>query len=349
MSSSDTRLVYIGSFTPPGGTGSGITLARQTVFTGEMSVVDLVAESASPAFLAWHPSGQFLYAVNEVGEGAVSAYAVAADGSLSFLNTQPTGANGPCHLTVHPTGRFLLTANYGSGAVTVHPIASSGELGDRTDLVQHKGSGPNASRQEGPHAHHVRVDPSGAHVLAVDLGIDAVLTYMFDLDKGTLTNGSVAHTEPGAGPRHLAFAPDGHVHVANELDSTVTTFLLDPASGALAPTGVTSSLKQQPAPDDNYPSEIGISEDGRFLYVANRGLDVIGVLAVEGAVVRPVADVPTGGAWPRHLAVFGGHLYVANERSHQVTHFSLSTETGIPTQVGEIAVPSPGCILPALV
>ncbi len=343
------RLVYIGSFTKgAGGEGVGISLARQDTATGVLEPVGLVAETSSPAFLAWHPNGRHLYALNEVGEASVLAYAVDDSGALSEVGTsQPTGGKGACHLTVHPSGRYLLTANYGSGHLSVHPIGPDGALGERTDLVHHQGSGPNPDRQEGPHAHHVRVDPSGRQVLAVDLGVNAVLTYTLDLDTGTLTPGPVAKTAPGAGPRHLAFAPDGLVHVAGELDSTVTTYSLDPATGAMEQRGVAPSTVQT-APADNYPSEIGISDDGRFLYVANRGLDVIGTLAVSGAKVAPVADTPTGGAWPRHLAVFGGHLYVANERSHEVTHFVLDAETGVPRQAPDILqTPSPACILPA--
>ncbi len=350
MATETKRLVYIGSFTPgAGGEGAGISLARQDTTTGALELVGVVAETGSPAFLAWHPTGRFLYAINERAEASVQAYAVNDTGTLSEVGaSQRTGGTGACHLTVHPSGRYVLTANYGSGHISVHPVQADGSVGERTELILHKGSGPNASRQEGPHAHHVRVDPTGQQVLAVDLGVDAVLTYTLDLDKGTLAAGPVARTAPGAGPRHLAFAPDGLVHVAGELDSTVTTYSLDPATGEMDQRGVAPSTLQE-APADNYPSEIAISDDDRFLYVANRGLDVIGTLSVSGADVRPVADTPTGGAWPRHLAVFGGHLYVANERSHQVTHFVLDPDTGVPTLASdELPVRSPACILPAL-
>ncbi|MFD2078917.1 6-phosphogluconolactonase, cycloisomerase 2 family [Actinopolymorpha cephalotaxi] len=342
------RRVYIGSFTKDaGGEGTGISLAHQDASTGALSLVDVVAQTTSPAFLAWHPDGTHLYAVNERGDASVTAYAVRPDGGLRELSTEPTGGNGACHLTVHPSGRFLLTANYGSGHLSVHPIRPDGSVAERSDLIQHEGSGPRADRQEGPHAHHIRVDPTGGHVLAVDLGLDAVLTYTLDLDDGTLAPGPVAETAPGAGPRHLAFGPDNLVHVAGELDSTVTTYVLDPSTGALTHQGVAPSTLAE-APDDNYPSEIGISDDGRMLYVANRGLDVIGALSVQGGRVTPVADVPTGGAWPRHLVVAGQHLYVANERSHQVTHFVLDAATGVPEQAADVLeIPSPACVLPA--
>lgn len=355
MASNDTatdgvRKVYIGSFTVgAGGDGAGISLAHQDRRSGALELVGLVAETTSPAFLAWHPSGRHLYAINETAEASVAAYSVDEAGALTEVGTpQPTGGRGACHLTVHPSGRHLLTANYGSGHVSVHELLPDGSVGKRTALVQHEGSGPNADRQEGPHAHQVRVDPSGRWILAADLGIDAILTYALDLDAGTLTPGPAAKTAPGAGPRHLAFAPDGMVHVAGELDSTVTTYALDAETAAMDGRGVAPSTVQS-APAGNYPSEIAIDDAGDYLYVANRGLDVIGTLAVSGASVRPVADTPTGGAWPRHLAVFGGHLYVANERSHEVTHFVLDPATGVPSQAADVlAVPSPGCILPAL-
>jgi 6-phosphogluconolactonase len=343
------RRVYIGSFTVGArGEGAGISLAEQDRASGALALVGLVAETASPAFLAWHPSGRHLYALNETAESAVVAYAVTDTGDLTGVgDPRPTGGGGACHLTVHPSGRYLLTAHYGSGHVSVHRILPDGSIGERTALIHHEGSGPNPDRQQGPHAHQVRVDPSGQQVLAADLGLDAVLTYTLDLDTGALTPGPVAKTAPGAGPRHLAFGPDGLVHVAGELDSTVTTYALDPRTGAMEGRGVSPSTAQK-APADNYPSEIAISDDGRYLYVANRGLDVIGTLEVSGGNVRPVADVPTGGAWPRHLAVFGGHLYVANERSHEVTHFVLDPATGVPKQADDVlAVPSPACILPA--
>lgn len=339
------RLVYIGSFTKGAGEGTGISLARQDVETGVLRLVGVVAETTSPAFLARHHDGRHLYAVNESAEAAVTAYAIGDDGALSELGSEPTGGNGACHLVVHPSGRYVLSANYGSGSLSVHPLASDGSIGERTDSIQHAGSGPVAGRQEGPHAHHIRVDPSGRWVLAVDLGIDSVLTYDLNLETGKLEPVSTSTTVPGAGPRHLAFGND-LVYVAGELDSTVTSFGFDVETGRLdrladAPSTVTT------APPDNYPSEIGISEDSRFLYVANRGLDIVTTLAVSGDDVRPVSDAPTGGAWPRHLAVAGGDLYVANERSHDVTHFRLDPRTGVPALADDrLEIPSPACVLP---
>lgn len=342
------RAVYLGSFTN-GESGRGITLTRQDPATGALSGAELVAEASSPGFLAWHPDGQHLYAVSETASGSVSAFAVADDGKLRELGNQPTGGQGPCHLSVHPSGRYVLAANYGSGGVSVLPIDATGNLGERTDYVQHEGSGPVPSRQAGPHAHQVRIDPSGHWVLVADLGIDAVLIYTLDLDTGRLRPGPVpaARTTPGSGPRHLVFGANGYVYVAGELDSSVLVLSLDATTGALDQVGSAPSIVGEPG-EGNYPSEIALSEDGRYCYVANRGRDVITTLAVDGATLRPVSDVPTGGAWPRHIAVIGEYLYVANQHSDDVTQFRLSPQSGVPEPSAEpLRTPTPSCVLAA--
>lgn len=358
------RTVYVGSFTTDaGGQGAGITLATSDPETGYLTQAEsgedgLVARTTSPAFLASHPTLPRLYAVNERTEGSVVAYRREDDGDLTELGSSSTAGNGPCYLTVHPSGRFVLVANYGSGSLTVIPLDEDGVPGARTDAVRHSGSSKHPKRQSEPHAHQVRVDPTGQWILAVDLGMDAVLSYRLDSTSGQLIRGPVTRTVPGTGPRHLVFgtAPSDTgddaehvVYVVGELSSTVYAFVFDPENGSLEPAGSAPSLAtdlESPGPE-NYPSELALSDDGAFLYVANRGRDVIGTLAVSGAAMRPVTDVPTGGAWPRHLAVDGANLYVANERSHQVTHFRLDTESGVPSPTGRaLDVRSPACVLP---
>jgi 6-phosphogluconolactonase len=347
--SSPTRRVYIGSFTPPGGTGTGITLVDQDVDTGELRNPRLVATTSSPAFLAWHPDGHTLYAVNE-STSTMQAFRVADDGDLTDLGTVPDGGEGPCHLSVDPSGAFLVVANYGNGTVVVHRIGDDGSLGEQTDLVAHtEPLGPNAARQDSAHAHQAKFDASGRWLLVNDLGTDAVYVYALDPETGTLAPGGtpVVATAPGAGPRHLVSLSHGWVYVANELNSTVASYAFDDSTGTLAPSAIGGSTVAAVGPE-NYPSEIAVDIDGRFAYVANRGADVVGTIALDGGSVTPIADTPTGGAWPRHLAVIGTHLYVANERSHDVTVFDLDPSTGVPTATGfALAIPSPGCILAA--
>lgn len=341
------RLIYLGCYTPDssgGGRGTGIVVYRQDTGTGELTEAGATVPASGPSFLAWHPTGRYLYAVAERPEGAVRAYAVDGPRLTPVGVEQPTGGADPCHLSVDPTGQWLVTANYSSGSVSVHPIGADGGLGDRTDLVQHTGSGPNAERQEGPHAHQARFDPAGRYLLVNDLGTDTVHTYL--LRDGRLVEQRAAQLPAGAGPRHLAFGADDRLYVAAELGSTVTPARYQPAIGALT--------FGQPVPASgydgtNYPSEIATSPDGRFVYVANRGANTVGTFVVEGDTVRPVGEVSTDGDWPRHLVLAGDHLYVANQNSDTVAIFRRDTATGGLTQTGSVPVPSPACLLPALV
>lgn len=341
MGSHDAELVFVGCYTGEGGgTGEGVVVLRRDPHTGALTRTGVAARTPSPSFLARHPELPVLYAVNELAEGTVSAWSVAGDGVLTPLAVQPTGGGHPCHLAVTADGRHLLAANYGSGSVTVLPLDAAGVPGERSDLVQHDGRGPDPDRQEGSHAHMVAPDPAGAGVLAVDLGADRVFRYRLDPVSGRLTAQAPAIVAAaGSGPRHLARHPDGTLLLVGELAGTLTGYRPDPATGALS-AGAAVGTSDRPAPV--LPSEIAISRDGRFAYVANRGPDTVAVFA-QG---ERVAEVASGGAWPRHLALIGDHLYVANERSHSVVTFAVGAEDGVPWPAGEpTSVPSPTCVL----
>jgi 6-phosphogluconolactonase len=285
-----------------------------------------------------------LYAVNELGVGTVSAFSVAGDGGLTPLAVRETGGGHPCHLAVAAGGRHLLVANYGTGSVTVLPLDGDGAPGERTDLLDLQGTGPDRDRQEGPHAHMVAPDPYTADVLVVDLGADRVVRLRLDAVTGRVSAGPPAVVaEAGTGPRHLVRAGDGAVLVVGELAANLTWYRPGPQAGRLEMAGsVATSTGAAPI----YPSEISMGSDGRFVYVANRGPDTVSVFAWDGDAARYVDEVPTGGEWPRHIVLLGEHLYVANERSHTVMAFRIDPETGVPVPDGEpTAQPSPTCML----
>lgn len=291
------------------------------------------AELPEASFLALSPSGDALYAVREEGSGQVAAFLVdSANGALTFLGEQPTNGGFPCYLTVDPSGRYLLTANYLSGTVAVHPIEAGGRLAALSDIAQHKGSGPQADRQEGPHAHMIVPAPTGGLYLAVDLGTDSVYAYSLDHEWGRFTQRAQNRMRPGSGPRHLVFYPSGeYFYLANELSNTVAVCRYD------ATTGVAKTLMEVSAAPDSvvgtsFPSGIALSPDARFVYVANRGDESISAfeLADYGARLIPVGRWPCGGAWPRHLTLSpdGRFLFSANQRSHNIAVFRVDGVTG---------------------
>ncbi|MFI9151445.1 lactonase family protein [Streptomyces sp. NPDC053367] len=330
---------FVGSFTAAG--GPGVLMAAVEPADGSLAVLGGVDGLPDPSYLALSPDGGTLYAVSETADGAVAAYRVEGDAPEPVGRPVPVGS-GPTHLSVF--AGHLLTADYGSGSVSVVPLRPDGTPeAAASDVLQHTGSGPHTPRQQGPHAHQVQPDPSGRWAVSVDLGTDSVRVC-------TLTDGKLKlHREtalrPGSGPRHLAFHPDGdRAYVVNELTPTVTVCHWDAADGTLKPLTETPVLPG--APDgDAYPSGIVVSPDGRFVWTAVRGEDVLCVLTVDGDELRLVATVPCGGHWPRALTAFGGHLYVANERSGDVTWFHLDPATGLPRRTGSLRVPAASCVV----
>ncbi|MGV9279519.1 lactonase family protein [Streptomyces sp. NPDC003730] len=346
---SGPRPLLLGTYTSADGGGKGIGLAEYDPGTGRVTGRGILAEVDDPSYLAVHPDGRTLYAVNEREDGAVTAVRLA---DRTVLGSRSTGGAAPCHLSVHPGGRWLLSANYGSGSVAVHPIDASGALGERTDLVTHTAPPPGPG-QQGPHAHQVVTSPDGGHVLAVDLGTDTVYTYRLDESAGTLTEVSRARTRPGAGPRHLTFHPGGrHAYLADEVDDTVAVCAYDPETGRLT-VGEGQSTGTGPGPGSgtNYPAQLLVTSDGAYAFLANRGHDSLARYAVEarGARLRLLGTVPVGGAFPRQIAFSpdGGLLFAANQRSGTVSAFRVSGDTGRLSPVGEpFASPVAVCALP---
>lgn len=337
------EFVFVGSYTgESGGEGEGIALLRRDPATGDLTRIGLAARTPSPSFLTRHPSLPVLYAANELDAGTVSAFAVAPDGGLTLLEVRPTGGAHPCHVAVTADGRHLLAANYSSGSVSVHPLDADGRPGERSDLVDLDGQGPDPERQKGPHAHMVAPDGSGPGVLISDLGSDRLWRARLDPVSGRLADlGAAVDAPPGTGPRHLTRTPDGATLLAGELSAELSWHR--PVPGGLERRGgVPASTLAGPV----FPSELTIGGDGRFVYLANRGPDTIAVFAWDGDAATLIGEVPTGGTWPRHLALIGDHLYVANERSHTVTVFRIDPDTGLPQAQGEpIGEPSPTCVL----
>ncbi|MFI8824801.1 lactonase family protein [Streptomyces sp. NPDC053431] len=334
---------FIGSFTSAG--GRGVLAAEWDPDSGALRVTGHSDAVADPSFLA--PDGDVLYAVSETEEGAAAAFDVAGPTPRPLGAPVSVGASGPTHLAV--VGGHLLTANYTSGSVSVLPRTGDGALRPLADQVRHEGSGPVTDRQAGPHAHQVLPDPGGRWVLAVDLGTDSVTISALDPATGALRPHGVTALRPGTGPRHLAFHPAGtHAYVLNELEPTLTVCRWDAEKGALTPLGETPVV---PAGTTGpaYPSEVVASPDGRFLWAAVRGADTLAVLALDadGDTARLVATVPCGGHWPRDLtlAPSARHLYAANERSGDVTWFTVDPDTGVPERTGALPAPAASCVV----
>jgi 6-phosphogluconolactonase len=330
--------VYIGTYT--GAKSKGIYVLELDLATGALSAPVLAAQTANPSFLAIHPSRRFLYAVGELDNfkgkkgGAVTAFAIdAKTGKLTQLNQQSSGGAGPCHLVVDAKGKNVLVANYGGGSVAVLPIDADGKVREASSFIQHKGSSVDKGRQEGPHGHSINLDAANRFAVAADLGLDKVLVYKFDADKGTLTPNTPpsASVAPGSGPRHFAFQPNGrHAYVINEMKSTVTAFDYDAEKGVLKPIQTLSTL---PRPvKGNSTAEVQVHPSGKFVYGSNRGHNSIAIFTVDSKTGQLTAagHQATGGKTPRNFGIdpTGKWLLAANQDSDTITVFRIDAKTG---------------------
>ncbi|MFI6345635.1 lactonase family protein [Streptomyces sp. NPDC050560] len=336
---------YIGSFTAAGGRGI-LTAARDTE-TGALGVLGATGDKLpDPSFLAAGPGGDLVYAVSETADGAVAAFRAGPDGLRPQGEPVAVGGSGPTHLCVF--ARHLLTANYGSGSVSAVSLRPDGTPFARASVLLHEGAGPHPQRQQGPHAHQVVAAPGGRFAVSVDLGTDSVRVCTLG-PSGELKLHREVALRPGSGPRHLVFHPTGsHAYVLNELAPTLTVCRWDRETGALQPDLEVPVLPGVPD-GEAAASGIVVSPDGRFLWTATRGEDVVSVFALDPAGAAPalVGAVACGGRWPRDLALAPGgrHLYVANERSGDVTWFTLDADTGVPRHEGAVSAPAASCVI----
>jgi len=344
--------VYTGTYSR--GPSKGIYLLKFQTTTGKFAPVGLAAESVSPSFLAIHPNRQFLYAVNEGnGAGSVSAFAVdSKTGKLTFLNTVSSQGSGPCHLALDRTGKWLAVANYNSGHMAVLPVGPDGKLGEQPiAVVRNEGSGPNKSRQQGPHAHEVVFSPDNRFLLLADLGLDKIFVYRFDPNTGKITPNDPpsASVAPGAGVRHFAFHPNGKaLYAIDELGNTITAFMYDAAKGVLAQFQTVSTLPEG-FTGNSSTAEIAVNSAGTVLYGSNRGNDSIAIFAIDPVkfTLTPKGHAPTLGRTPRHFTLdpSGRYLLAENQDSNNIAVFTVHPTTGdlTPMKPAVVETPIPVC------
>lgn len=349
-----TERAYIGTYTAepgqqqPHNHGEGIYLVDVDTATGMLSNVRLVAKTPSPSWISLSPDGKYLYAGNEIGNfnggksGSVSAFAVdKSSGKLTFLNAVSSEGAGPAYVAVHPSGKYVLSANYAGGSLTVLPVKPDGSLGAATDVVHPTGplNPPRASDNppgnfdpsdhSASHVHMVGFDPKGDYVIADEAGLDQILIFKLDLATGKLSAVSKTASLPGSAPRHFVFDPAGRLfYQLQEQDSKLTVYNFDPATGKLTRGESISALPKGFA-GSGLASELLISRDGQRLYSANRLHDTITTFSADrkGHIAR-LGEVPTGADTPRSLGLdpSGKFVFSLNQIGDSVTGFRVDAK-----------------------
>jgi 6-phosphogluconolactonase len=349
--------VYVGTYTKS--PSEGINFFRFDPATGRSTYPAVVAKMRNPSFLARHPKLPVIYAISEVDEhggakaGAAVAFGIdAKTGGLTLLNEQSTGGPGPCYASVDPSGKTLLVANYGGGSVASLPIEVDGRLKPLACFDKHHGSSVHSQRQTGPYAHCFDADPAGGFALSADLGTDKVMLYRLDAENGTFkpNEPSFVKVSAGAGPRHVAFHPNGRfVYLINELNSTISVFNYDVMRGTISAVQEISTL---PAGfhGSSTTAEVQIDQSGRFVYGSNRGHNSIAIFVVdpENGKLKSIGHQSTDGKTPRHFAIdpTGQYLLAANQDSNNVVIFRIDRETGLLHGTRqEVSVHVPVCVV----
>lgn len=331
----------------PFGEGRGITVLEYEPESGGMRVADVCEDTVNPSYLI--QVGQLVLAAQETLEtGGIAAYRFEG-GRLARLGTTHFPGGLLCHLALWPGGRYLSAANYWTGRLTVCPVTGQG-AGEPTAALQYEGAGADPKRQEGPHTHSSCVDPSGSWLVVAELGLDRLMSYRLDPAAGTLTPGSPAflQTPAGAGPRHMAFHPNGRtLYVSAELSSSVFVCGFDPATGAITLRQVLPALPEGFS-GDNLTADIHCTADGRLVYASNRGHDSIASFGVqEDGSLRALGHFSCFGSGPRSIRLMNhAVMLIANQNSGTLVSCRLDGAGGCSGKLAELPLPSVVCTLP---
>lgn len=352
----ERTFVYVGTYTSKG--GKGIYVYNMDFDSTELKPVGKPTIIDNLSFLAIDTKHHYLYAVSEVqsfeGEksGAISAFSIdPKTGELTFLNIKSSKGASPCYVTVDKNSKYVLVANYSGGSVCVLPILDNGRLGDVIDFVQHKGSGVNPKRQEGPHVHSVIFESSNRYAFVTDLGLDKIMIYKFDPEWGKLMPNDQpwVKTKPGAGPRIFTFHPNGKfAYVINELDSSIVAFTYDMCNSTLEEIQTVSTLPEG-FKGVNYAADIHVAPSGKFLYGSNRGHDSIVIYKIDEDTGRLscIGYESAQGRIPRNFTIcpLGNFLLVANQETDNIVIFRIEEQTGLLKPTERITkVPAPVCV-----
>lgn len=359
--------VWIGTYPgagagTPSGLGEGIWRVELDVATGSLTGAVLAATSPAPSFVATHPGGRVIYAVGEQAAGTVTAFAAGRDGALGALAVVSSGGGDPCHLLLAPDARTLYVANYATGTLGVLSLDVDGAFardtiaaGGPVQVLTHTGSGPDAVRQAGPHAHFAALAPGGVHLLVADLGTDELRRYRVGADGRLAPDGIAATLPPGTGPRHLVVGTGSGgrpelIYVVGELDATVRVLCWDHAS-ATAALAQTLPVTRAPRRSGAQVCPAHVVLDAGRLLVSVRGADVVAAFAVDPVtgLLEPAGEVDAGGSGPRHFALLDGTAVVADQLSGNLAALRV---TGWPAAAAELAgsvvIPAPACVVPVV-
>jgi 6-phosphogluconolactonase len=352
MAQKSKEIIYVGTYSQNDSEGIYVlSFDRQNLTTTTLQTVD---DKNSPTFLALHPNKRFLYAACREGKdekdeaGTVIAYAIAPEtGKLTKINEVSSVGASPCHISLDPSGKVVFVSHYQGGNLSTFKVQPNGALSEAVSFVQHTGNSVHANQTK-PHMHAMIPSKNGKWVYASDLGIDQILKYKVNPDKGAVDKDpTIFKTPPGAGPRHFVFHPSlPFAYSLEELSNTVSIYRVNQENGDLHSIGRIDMLSDQTHSDYNAGADLHFSTDGQWLYASNRGQDNIVVYKVnaETGLLEIQGHVPSGGQHPRNFKIDekGDFAFVANMETDNVVIFRMNKESGMLQTTGKsFEIPRP--------
>lgn len=353
----EKEILYVGTYSQAG--SEGVYVVELDRENKASKIVQTVHDKQNPTFLALHPNRQFLYVAYREGKdatdknGTIAAYRIdQKTGRLSPLNSYSSMGESPCHVSVDPTGRMLFVSNYRGGNLSAFNLNEDGTLAADPFVIQHEGSSIHPERQNAAYMHSMIPSLDGQYVYASDLGIDKIMIYKVDADKGALTAAATPFisSEAGAGPRHFVIHPAiPYAYSVEELSNTVAVYKVDKVNGSLTAEGRVPMLSDEIQSEQNTAADIHISKDGKFLYASNRGQDNLAIYRINprDGGLSPIGHQPTEGKHPRNFKIDnqGELVFVANMQSNNIVVFALNATTGLLEPTGwELSIPQPACV-----
>ena len=340
---SESIPLYIGTYTS--GDSEGIYYLPFNQETGEIGVSNLAATIKNPSFLTYSPDKKFVYAVGEIGDyngektGAVTAFKVLSNGSLEQINTVASEGEHPCHVVMNPEGTRIAVSNYSGGTLSIYTIKANGGLEEASQVFDHN------TPKDKSHVHSAAF--VGDYLYAADLGRNSIYQYKITDGSYVLKSPSIVTFEPNAGPRHFTFSSkNDFLYVIHEYANTVTS--LKHANGVFELISHSSTL-ESPGTTESYCADIHLSNSGKNVYGSNRGENSIVVFDrnLENGKLSKAQSIRVEGDWPRNftLSPNGKFLLVANQKSENISVFSVDQKNGQLSFQSEFKFPSPVCLI----
>lgn len=347
--SASKYVAYVSAYTTAMKDNFGIRIFDVDMEEGYFYEKDKV-EITNSSYVTISHNQKFLYSITDFG---VESYRIVKGGDLQFINKASINGMRGSYLSTDYTDSWLFVAGYHDGKITVLRLnAETGEIGQITDEVYHKGMGSVAERNFRPHVQCVKMTRDNKYLCAADLGLDHTNVYAFNPVSGKIKQVDIIHGELDSAPRHIKFSKDGRfLYIVNEMKCSIDVFHYEEHHGEpdFEKVQSISTLNNYHA-SDAAASALNLSDDFHYLITSNAGDNSAAIFSINEKTgeLSKILCLPVSGDYPKDCALFpdNRHLVSLNHESNTMTFFTCDLKKGLIVMKGrEIHVDKPNCVI----